>query len=166
MTTTAYENTYVSVNNAKQNTADLPQLVELLRSATAPMSCKEIGFAMFGNAYAYNGDPDSHEAWLQRINRKRLTSHLSQMLRHLRKGGFVRTDEIDGEPIEVEREEYRRIDDEGNPQFIRVHDDEGNEYQMPNPKYDVWRACRTHGEWVKVKETITPKIKVYIWAAD
>ena len=163
MKTNAYENTYVSVNNAKKETADLPRLVELLRNATAPMSCKEIGFAMFGDAYAYHGNPTSNDAWIQRINRQRLTAHLSQMLRHLVRGRFIRRDEIDGEPVEVEREEYRRIDDYGNPQYIRVHDDEGNEYQMPNPKYN---PCYYKGDWVKVKKTIVPKVRVYTWVAD
>ena len=157
-----YENTYSSVKTACENVKDLPALIELLRGAPAPMSCKEIGFAMFGDAYAYDGDPTSNDAWLQRINRRRLTSHLSQMLRHLVRGGFIRWDEINGEPIEVEQEEYRRIDDYGQPQYIRVHDDEGNEYQMLNPKYN---PCYYKGDWIKVKKTIVPKIKVYTWVA-
>lgn len=162
MTTNVYEDTYSSIETARNHTADLPQLVELLRNATAPMSCKEIGFAMFGDAYAYDGDPTSHDAWLQRINRRRLTSHLTQMLRHLVRGGFINREEINGEPVEVEQEEYRRIDDDGHPQYIRVHDDEGNEYMMPNPKYN---PCYGTGNWVTVKKTIVPKIRVYTWVA-
>ena len=153
MTTTAYENTYVNVANAKHDTADLAAVVDFLRSQSSPITCKAIGVAIFGKNYT--------EGYMTR----HYVNHLSQMLKHLREGGFIRVDKVNGEPIEVESDEYRRTDDEGNPQFIRVHDDEGNEYQMSNPKYDMWRSCRTPGEWVKVKKTIVPKIKVYTWVA-
>jgi len=156
MITNVYEDTYSSIETAKNHTADLVPLADLLMKADHPMTCKEIGFAMFGDAYEYTDD-FSHN-----IRRKCLTSHITQMLRHLVRGGFIRREEIDGEPIEVEQEEYQRIDDYGQPQYIRVHDDEGNEYQMQNPKYN---PCYGAGKWVKVKKTIIPKIRVYTWVA-
>ena len=156
----AYEETYSSVIVATEHTEGLVPLANLLMRADHPMTCKEIGVAMYGDKYTKNGD------YWHDCNSRRLTAHLSQMLRHFVRGGFVRLDRVDGEPIEVEHEEFRRFDDEGNPQFIRVRDDEGNEYQMPNPKYDVWRAGRIGGKYVKVKKTITPKIKVYSWVVE
>lgn len=156
MTTNKFEDTYSSVKVAKDHTKDLPIVCELLRGAPAPMTCKEIGVAMFGDAYVKDGD-----YWHDSYSRQ-LTAHLTQMLRHLMRGGFIDRKEIDGEPVEIETQEYIRRDDDGHPQYIRVHDDEGNEYQMPNPKYN---PCYGTGGWVTVKKTVTPKIRVYTWVA-
>lgn len=152
-----YENTYSSVKTACKNVEDLPALIAVMRETRKPMTCREIGISLFGDDYVKNGD-----YWHDSYSRQ-LTAHLSQMLRHLVRGGFIRWDKIDGEPVEVERPTYIRKDDCGNPQYICVHDDEGNEYQMPNPKYN---PCYYSGEWVTVKETIVPKIKVYLWVAE
>ena len=156
MITTKFEDTYTCVNNAKNITADLLTLADLLMQANRPMTCREIGIALFGTEYA---DRNSRRA-------RGMTAHLSQMLRHFRKGGFIKVEEVKGEPIEVEREEYVRVDDADNPQFIRVHDDAGNEYQMPNPNYNPWRAAQAGGSWQMVKKIVTPTYKVYSWAVE
>ena len=153
-----YENTYVSVKTACENVKDLPALIALMRETRKPMTCREIGVALFGDDYVRNGD-----YWHDSYSRQ-LTAHLAQMLRHFARGGFVRTEKIDGEPVEVESQEYICEDGEGNTAEIRVWDKDGNEYMMPNPKYNPYRGGA--GRWVKVKKTITPKIKVYTWVAD
>lgn len=146
MITNRYEDLYVSVKTARENTADLHRVIEVLFAASKPLTCHDIGFAIWGPAY---------------LDNRRCAGHMGQMLKHLRKGGFIRMEEVDGEPVEVEYEEYIREDDEGNPATIRVHDDAGNEYQMPNPKY---RPSYGGGKWYKLKRTVTPRIKVYTLA--
>lgn len=143
MITTNYEDTYVSVQQARWDVIDLGLVMEVLSKASAPMSCRDIGFAIWGVGY---------------LDNRRRAAHMGQMLKHLRQGKFIRMEEVDGEPVEVEYEEYIRTDDEGNPATIRVHDDAGNEYQMLNPKY---RPSYGSGKWQKIKKTVTPRIKVY-----
>lgn len=144
MITTNYENTYVSVNNARKDTADLDKVVEILSKASAPMSCHDIGFAIWGVGY---------------LDNRCRAARMGQMLKHLREGGFIKGEEVKGEPVEIEYEEYvRNVDAKGNLPYIKVHDDEGNTYDMPNPKFDRWTCSSS---WQKVKKTVTPTIKVY-----
>lgn len=146
MITTNYENTYVSVQKARWDVIDLDLVMEVLSKASAPMSCRDIGLKIWGPTY---------------LNNRRRAAHMGQMLKHLRQGKFIREEEVNGEPVEVEYDEYQRnVDDEGNPYYIVVHDDEGNKYQMHNPK---WRGYNG-GRWVKIKKTVTPRIKVYTLA--
>lgn len=163
MTTNKFEDTYSSVNVAKDHIKDLPIICELLRNAPAPMSCKEIGFAMFGDAYTYNDNPASHDEWVQRQRRHCLTAHLTQMLRHLVRGGFAVAIEVEDAPIEIEVEEYVRRDGDGNTGYIKVWDKDGHEYEIPNPRYNPRFST---AKWEKVKKTITPHHKAYQWVAD
>ena len=143
MITTNYEDTYVSVKAAREDTADLHKVIEVLFAASKPLTCRDIGLKIWGADY---------------LDNRPRAGHMGQMLKHLRKGGFIRMEEVDGEPVEVEYEEYQQdVDEEGNPYYIIVRDDEGNKYQMHNPK---WRGYRG-GRWVKIKKTVTPRIKVY-----
>lgn len=144
MITTDYENTYASVAKACRHTADLEKVIEVLSKASKAMTCRDIGLAIWGADY---------------LDNRRYSAHMGQMLKHLRQGKFIRWVEINGEPVEVEYDEYQRdVDDEGNTYYITVRDDEGNKYQMHNPK---WRGGYSGGRWVKVKKTVIPRIKVY-----
>ena len=143
MITDKYEDTYISVKKACEDVKNLDDVILVLEDATAPMSCREIGLKVWGPAY---------------LNNRRLSSKMGQILKHLRWSGDLRIEKIAGEPVEIEYEEYQReCDDEGNPRFIKVHDDEGNTYDMPNPKYRGYRC----GRWIKVKRTVIPTTKVY-----
>ena len=143
MKTNCFEDTYVSVNKARKDVEKLDDVILALEDADRPLTCAEIGRAIWGADY---------------LDNRRLAARMGQMLKHLRQGKFIRVEEVDGEPVEVEYEEYQRdVDDEGNPYYIIVRDDEGNKYQMHNPK---WRGYRG-GRWVKIKKTVTPRIKVY-----
>ena len=150
MTANIYEKTYVSVKNAVHDTEYLDRLVSILRSNREPMTCADLGHRVFGNRYGseYMG--------------KSLSGRMGQMLRHLRQSGFIKVDEIDGAPVEVPSWEW--VDAVGAPPSkIKVHDDEGNEYWITNPKYDY----RRHGgEYKEVKKTIIPKIKTYLWVGE
>lgn len=146
MKTNCFEDTYVSVNKARKDVEKLDDVILALEDADGPLTCREIGLAVFGNDY------------IQGYHKRSLSCRMGQMLKHLRRGGFIRVEEVNGEPVEVEYDEYQRdVDDEGNPYYIIVHDDEGNKYQMHNPK---WRGY-SGGRWVKIKKTVIPRIKVY-----
>lgn len=146
MKTNCYEDTYVSVNKARKDVEKLDDVILALEDADRPLTCRDIGLAIWGADY---------------LDNRRYSARMGQMLKHLRRGKFIRVEEVDGEPVEVEYEEYQRdVDDEGNPYYIIVHDDEGNKYQMHNPK---WRGYNG-GRWVKIKKTVTPRIKVYTLA--
>lgn len=145
-----YEKTYVSVKNAVHDTEYLDRLVSILRDNRKPMTCADLGHRVFGNRYnsEYMG--------------KSLSARMGQMLRHLREGGFIKVDTIDGDPVEVSSWEWVDAPD-APPSKIKVHDDEGNEYLIANPKYDY----RRHGgNYEEVKKTLVPKVKVYLWVAE
>ena len=150
MTTNIYEKTYVSVKNGLADTEYLNRLVEIMRSNREPMTCADLGYRVFGNRYDSN------------YMGKSLSARMGQMLRHLRQGGFIKTDLIDGAPVEVSSWEW--VDAVGAPPSkIRVHDEDGNEYWIANPKYDY----RCHGgNYEEVKKTIIPKVKTYLWVAE
>ena len=150
ITANAYERTYCCVSDGLKATRHLDEVVEFIQSMARPVTCHEIGLYVWGDAY---------KDWRMKNS---YSAQLGQMLRHLRQGGFVKVDEIDGAPVEVPSWEW--VDAVGAPPSkIKVHDDEGNEYWIANPKYDY----RRHGgEYKEVKKTIIPKIKTYLWVGE
>lgn len=150
ITANDYEKIYVCVKNSLNATRHIDKVVEFLQSIARPVTCQEIGLYVWGNAYKDIRVKGSHSA------------HLGQMLKHLRQGGFIKVDYIDGAPVEVVSYEYVESQNVP-PRKIHVHDDEGNEYIIDNPKWD-WRKHRGHFE--DVKKTIIPKIKVYYWVGE
>lgn len=150
MNVTDYEKTYLSVKNAVDDTQHLGAVVEFLRKQSEPVTCATIGEAVFGDQY--------HSYYMG----KSCQGMMGQMLRHLRQGGFIKVDLIDGAPVEVSSWEW--VDAVGAPPSkIKVHDEDGNEYLIANPKYDY----RCHGgNYEEVKKTIIPKVKVYLWVAE
>lgn len=150
MKVTDYEKTYVSVTKAIDNTRHLDAVVKFLREQSEPVTCAVIGEAVFGDEY--------HSRYMG----KSYQSIMGQMLRHLRRGGFIKMEEHKGAPIEYEKEEFIRDDDinEESPSII-VYDKQGREYKIANPNYVTFGK----GHWEKVKKIITPTIKTYIWIA-
>lgn len=157
-----YDEIFVSANKAQKTINKTEIVLDILRHAKKPMTCKEIGTAIMGKEYSatkerkfplgkyeYTYHGRSHEA-------RSWTSFIGRVLTILTKKGIVEAKEIDGEPITVEREDWISNPD-APPEKITVHDAEGNEYQMPNPQYDYKKVC----SWGIVKQTITPKIRVY-----
>lgn len=143
-----YEKTYVSVQKALWAIESLDATVEFLRKQTSPVSCKEIGTAVFGPDYS---------------RFKTYPARMGQILRHLRRGNFIKMEKRNGDPIEFEVEDYVPYEDEnGEPAMITVHDDKGREYHINNPNCRGWRKYH----WVTVKKTFTPTTKVYTWVAD
>lgn len=152
MKVTDYEKTYVSVTNAVHDTQHLDAVVEFLRKQSEPVTCAAIGEAVFGDQY--------HSYYMG----KSCQGMMGQMLRHLRRGGFIKMEERKGDPIEIEVEDWISDPDvHGEPPMITVHDDKGREYTINNPNYaGGWHR---RGHWGKVKKTVTPTIKTYIWVA-
>lgn len=150
MNANIYEKTYVSVKNAVHDTQHLDAVVEFLRKQSEPVTCAAIGEAVFGDQY--------HSYYMG----KSCQGMMGQMLRHLRQGGFIKIGLTDGAPVEVSSWEW--VDAVGAPPSkIRVHDEEGNEYWIANPKYDY----RRHGgNYQEVKKTIIPQVKTYLWVAE
>ena len=148
MKTNCFEDTYVSVNKARNDVERLDDVILALEDADKPLTCRDIGLKIWGADY---------------LDNRRLAARMGQMLRHLLQGGFIRWDEIKGEPFEVEYEEWVNNvlpDENGNLPTLKVHDDAGNEYTIPNPKYRG-RLYYNGGHFEKVKKTIIPRTKVY-----
>lgn len=150
MNANIYEKTYVSVTNAVHDTQHLDAVVEFLRKQSEPVTCATIGEAVFGDQY--------HSYYMG----KSCQGMMGQMLRHLRQGGFIKMEVRKGDPIEIEVEDFILDSDaNGEAPRITVYDQQGREYNIPNPRY----APYAHGHWGKVKKTVTPSIKTYIWVA-
>lgn len=144
-----YESCFIDKKKLNKVTDKLAEIIEVLKKSGQPMRVKEIGEIVYGESlYWPSGEIDNG-----RIN------HITHVLRTLRQNGFVKREEIDGEPIKFTHEEYVRF----TPKYIKVHDDAGNTYDMPNPKYDPYKW---DGEWREVTKTATPKIGLYSWIGD
>ena len=150
ITANAYEKTYCCVSDSLKATRHLDKVVEFLQSMARPVTCQEIGLFVWGSGYK--------DFCVQ----KSRSAQLGQMLRHLRRGGFVKVGYIDGTPVETLSYEYVEPQN-APPRKLRVHDDEGNEYVIDNPKWDFKKH---HGHFEDVKKTIIPKIKVYYWVGE
>lgn len=149
MKVTDYEKTYKSVSNAVKDTQYLDAVVDFLRMQSEPLTCADIGEAIFGNKYSTD---------------RCYPSRMGQMLHHLRVGGFVKVEEHKGDPIEVEVDGWiPEPNTYKEPPRITVHDDKGREFTINNPYY--FGDYPRRGHWGRVKKTITPTIKTYIWIA-
>ena len=165
MEVSKYEQTYVCVKVAMDAIKYVDKVVNFLRNASAPVSCKEIGTTLFGDAYkqfpkkeVYEGykcidyDKRSHNEKAQG-----LASSLGHVMSNLMREGLIKLTKEKGEPFTIEEERYVNVvDDEICETTIEVWDAKGNQYEMPNPNYRKGR-----GEYRKVPVTITPTIKKY-----
>lgn len=148
-----YEKTYVSVFKAVNSVKHLNAVVEFLQKQTKPVTCAEIGKAVFGDDYnsCFMG--------------KSYQGIMGQMLRHLRDGGFIKMEEHKGDRIDYETFAWIPAETDVNeePPTIVVHDDNGRTYTIDNPNYT---GCDyRNGHWGTIKKTIFPTIKTYTWIA-
>lgn len=160
-----YEEIFVGARKSQKTIQKTEIVLDVLRSAAKPMTCKEIGTAIMSEEYSkrttrkmslgifdytYYGRSGEARSW---------SSFIGRVMKILSDKGIVKTEIIDGEPVTIEVEEW--VDNpEAPPRELIVHDDDGNDYKIPNPKYDY---LKHGGTWEKVKKTITPKVKVYSW---
>jgi len=163
MVTSKYEDLYVSARNAKIATAYVDKAVELLRNSTLPIMPKEIGVYLFGGDYLK--PTKFSESYHHKVCQRAI---IGQIMRHLHKAGLVKREYLEGEPIEIEDTEWVPDEPYTVPKYINVHDDEGNTYQMENPKWDFIKAmnARDYGHFARVKKTVTPKIKAWVWVGE
>lgn len=166
MITSKYEDLYVSTRKAKIATEYVDKVVELLSRSTLPIMPKEIGVYLFGADYLKPIETSGPYHYNYRRACQRAT--VGQIMRHLHKAGLVKREYLDGEPIEVEATEWVPNEPYTVPRYINVHDDEGNTYQMENPKWDWSKAAyaRDYGHSVQVKKTVIPKIKAWLWVGE
>lgn len=173
MEATKYEMTYMIAKCAKDATSEVEKVVNTLKGIDRPISCKELGELIYGDEYKRTPVGGSYselghdEFWRrQRMNdrARELTARISQVLRHMVREGFVRITETKSEPYTYETEEWISLDENNEPETIVVWDAKGNQYDMPNPKYNI--CCRHHGEYRKVQKTVTKTIRLYYWVKD
>lgn len=160
-----YELTYSCVEYALHATRNVDAVVSILREASAPMTCKEIGTAMWGDAYKrfpekevsmWSHHPD-YEKGCHNQRARELTADLGHILSHLLEANLIKVTKEKGEPFTFEEERYVNVvDDEICESTIKVWDAKGNKYEMRNPNYR-----RGRGEYRKVPVTVTPTIKRY-----
>ena len=143
MKTTRYEDMFVAVHDAKCTTEKLDEIIEYLR-ANPRSSVADIRKVVYSGAADY----------MKRSN----TSHIAAALRILRGHNVVTVDTKQGEPIQIEVEEYGPIEEKDHPLQIKVTDAEGNNYMIDNPYYKTHR-CQ-YG-YRKIKKWIVPEISIY-----
>jgi len=164
-----YENFYKCVRDAKEAMVNVDEVVEIMRQHTeVPITPKEIGVLIFGeeykkpvttyNPYRYNSKKASQRA------------HLGQIMRHLNKYHCVKRVYVDGEPFIDEREEWVIDEDKRYdvPRMLKVWDDKGREFSIPNPDFDEFKARRAYhsGHYETVKKEVIPQVKAWIWVGD
>lgn len=143
MKTNDYENRFVAVRKAYDAVEGLDAVIEFLR-ANPRSSVKEIREALYSGAQDYM--------------KQSIASHIASMLKTLRANKLVAVGTKQGEPIQIEIEEYVPSDENLPPFKIEVFDAQGNKYTIDNPYY------KKHGyKYVekKVKKWIIPEIRVY-----
>ena len=143
MKTTRYEDMFAAVHDAKWTVEKLDEVIEYLR-ANPRSSVADIRKAVYSDAADY----------LKQCN----ASHIAGMLRILRGRHVVTVDTKQGEPIQIEVEEYGTIEEKGHPLQIKVTDAEGNNYMIDNPYYNTHRC---HYGYRKIKKWVVPEIRIY-----
>ena len=152
--TNDYEKIFVTAGKAIQMTDKLERVVNVLRQADKPLSAKDIGIALMGNAYT------SADNWRDGHCARSLSSYLGRVLPMLAHGGLVKRSYVKGEPRTFLEDDWIRVSDNGEPEKIKVWDAEGHEYLMPNPNYSYYNS---HIEYRKVERTVIPDVKVWEW---
>lgn len=165
MEVSKYEQTYKCVKVAVDATKYVDRVVNFLRNASAPMTCKEIGLALFGDAYKQFPRKEVYEVYKcidldkLRHNEKAqgLASSLGHIMSNLMREGLVKLTKKKGEPFTIEIEDYVNVyEGEVCEQSLEVWDAKGNKYEIPNPNYRKGKY-----ELRKVPTTITPTVKKY-----
>lgn len=165
MEASKYELTYVCADYAIKATQNVNKVVRILRDASTPMTCKEIGTALWGDAYKrfpaeeIGKWPNSidHEKATHNEKARELTADLGHILGNLSRSHLIKVTKEKGEPFTIEEKRYVNVvNDEICETTIEVWDAKGNKYEMPNPNYRKGR-----GEYRKVPVTIVPTIKKY-----
>lgn len=143
MKTTRYEDMFFAVTKAKWSIEKLEEVIEYLR-ANPRSSVADIRKVVYSGAADYMKQSNA--------------SHIAAMLRTLRGYNVVTVGTKQGEPIQIEVEEYGPVEEKDHPLQIKVTDAEGNNYMIDNPYYKT-HQCQ-YG-YRKIKKWIVPTINIY-----
>ena len=164
MEVSMYEKTYTCVNVAKRATEYVDKVVELLKKASAPLTCQEIGTTLWGDKYAFSNTGDRFQQRRENYFYHSRSSTLGKILAHLTNKGFVkRTVVKTEEPVVnalgniVTRTKW--VPGKEAPYYIDVWDKDGNRYQMQNPN---WQRVKGHYENVPIYKTYA----TYTWVGE
>lgn len=136
------------------------EVIDFLKTVGScrPVTPREIGCFAYGEDYFFT------EYGQKKVDKAK-SSHLGQMLRHLRKQKLVESVVIDGKPIEVEVEDYIYDHPYTVPRTIEAYDKNGKFIGIiDNPAWNSRDAIKGQtGHWGRVTKTIIPKITAYKW---
>lgn len=165
MEASMYEKTYKCVEDAKRATAYVDKVVELLKkNAPVPMTCQEIGTALWGDKYTYSSTGDMFQQRRENYFYRSRSSTLGKILAHLTDRGFTKRTVVETkEPVVnalgniVTRTKW--VKEEEPPFYIDVWDKDGNKYQIQNPN---WYPAEGHYEDVPIYKTYA----TYTWVGE
>ena len=137
--------------------------MNLLKNApTKAWTCKELGKAIWGEAYSYTPGEGRRVYDANRLFQRKVST-LGHILAHLVDNGYVsRVETKTTEPV---------LDSMGNtvmtekyvetpvPAYIDVWDAAGNKYQMRNPAYNG-----SHGHWEEVP--VNKTVVTFTWLGE
>lgn len=165
METTVHEKLLYSVNIAIERADKMNEVVDYLREHPFEgVTNKDIGLAIYGEAYVQNPDLHKNSAWNR--NARSLAAHLGALLGYLNKYGYVnrittKTDEpvVDskGNLVMTEIIERVTLPDDKEPYHIKVHDEQGREFTVVNPFYN------NPTRYVRKKQVVYKKITRFFW---
>lgn len=163
MNASKYEMIYVIANDAIKATSEIEKIVKVLREQDRPLTCKQLGELVYGDAYKRTKQANDWDDYRLNAHARELTGRLNQALKHLAFYRYIEVGTIKSEPHTWEEEEIMWIDGNDEPQKLEVWDAQGNKYLMDNPKYDRRNG---HREWRKVTKTACSKVLTYKWIGD
>jgi hypothetical protein len=163
MNASKYELTYAIATSAINATSEIEKIVEILRKQDKPLTCKQLGELVYGDAYKRTKQTSDWDDYRLNAHARELTGRLNQALKHLASYGYIEVETIKSELRTWEEEELVWIDESNEPQRLEVWDAPGNKYLMDNPKYDRRNG---HREWRKVIKSAYSKVNTYKWIGD
>jgi len=140
-------------------------LAALLKNAERPMTCKEIGTALYGEDYLIL--PDCYENWQHNMIAREYIGHLGHLLSRLRWNGYISVKventnipvkDKNGNIVTYETQELKPSEASDEPYMITVKDEQGRTYSIRNPHYVPRSAL-----YETVTKIVYQKIKYYEW---
>ena len=165
MQVSEFEKCCPAVNNAEIVADKMDALVELLKNAEKPMTCKEIGIALYGEDYLIL--PDCYENWMHNMIAREHIGHLGYLLSQLSGNGyiFVKVEKTNipvtdkkGNIVTYRTQELKPSEEPTEPYMITVKDEQGRTYSIRNPHYVPRPAL-----YETVTKVVFQKIKYYEW---
>lgn len=165
MKVSPYEELLCSVKMARIHAEGMNEVVAFLKAHPHEgVTIKEIGLAVFGDAYKQNRDPDAYlfHEWKARS----LAAHLGWLLQYLHLHEYIKIEiETTNEPVFDSHgnivftnkiETVRK--DNGESPYIKVTDSLGRTFEVANPFYSYSYDYQT------TKKIVYKKIKRIYWA--